>query len=90
MEIKFPVKVVCVDDSNYPDAIPTSSRPIEGDEYIATNMKYNPELDIWMYIIEELPLDLPYEGHKSDRFAIILGDDDNYSEKWETENSISL
>lgn len=75
------MKILCIDDKNWPDAIPTSVRVVEGQEYepYEITRHVNPQTGEFMYYgvrlldfhpdIEEVTNGL-YSAYKMDRFAI--------------------
>jgi len=74
------IRAICIDDSNLPSDIPKSHRIVESNLYTIThvyNMANEEQEGIMGCDIKEIdlvPLNLPYECWKMDRFGVVLED----------------
>jgi hypothetical protein len=77
MEIKTPFRVICINDANRPDGIPTSKWIKEGQEYsVILVMKMLVQGGILGFKLEEINIDdcFPYQYFAATRFGIIVTD----------------
>jgi len=74
------IKAICINDTKYPAEIPESHRPEKGKAYTIihvynmSNDKQEGILGCDIKEIDLIPLNLPYECFKMDRFGVSPGD----------------
>lgn len=81
---KMLFKVVCIDDSNRPDGIPTSKWVKKGSIYTVIQiMKMRMQGGMLGFKLDEINLDeyFPYQYFAANRFAIAVGDASHWAQK---------
>lgn len=74
MKKQDPFKVICIDDKNRPDGIPTSKWVVKGQPYTVIEVaKLNLQGGLLGFKLEEINIDdcLPYQYFAATRFAIL-------------------
>jgi hypothetical protein len=64
------MKVICIDDSNRPQEVPTSCWLVAGQEYTVLKVGKNKLTNEDYFILQEVQPHLPYGGYKVDRFVL--------------------
>lgn len=78
MNLRLPFKVICIDDTNKPDGIPTSKWVELGDVYTVIEIsKMLIQEGMLGFKLEEKNIDdcFPYQFFAANRFAILIDDD---------------
>jgi len=67
----LPMKIICVNDKNYPKEIPVEKRAVYGEIYTLIDAQHLLSSQSLGFVILELPLDescFPYHYHNPNRF----------------------
>lgn len=77
MEVKIPFKVICINDSNRPNDIPTNKWVKKGEQYTVIDVKkLLIQGGMLGFKLEELNIDdcFPYQFFSASRFGIPVGE----------------